>query len=76
MPSPISIGKETLYTIEEIAAAYGVSEVTIRALIRGERLPGTKIGRRWYVRERDYQRFLKATPRLGTRGPKRQNSKL
>lgn len=75
MPSPISIGKETLYTIEEIAAAYGVSEVTIRGLIRTERLAGTKIGRRWYVRERDFRRFQKETPRLGTRGPKREGRK-
>ncbi len=73
--TPIQIGREILYPVEEVAEAYGVSEVTIRTLLRVGVIQGVKLDRRWFVTEAEFKRVRKAIPKLGTRGPKGQSRK-
>jgi excisionase family DNA binding protein len=45
-------------TVNEIAARYGVSHMTIRRMIRDGRLPAYKVGRAIRIKTVDAQRVL------------------
>lgn len=48
---------EQIYTCEEVARRYGVKLITVWDWIRKKKLPATKIGKRYYVKERDLEQF-------------------
>lgn len=50
---------EEFLTVEEIAKALRVSEVTVRNWIREKKLRGAKFGRDYRVFRSDYDKFVK-----------------
>jgi PAS domain S-box-containing protein/excisionase family DNA binding protein len=49
-----------LLTTEEIADLLHTHPVTVRRLFREQRLPGTRIGKRWYISQEDFERWFKS----------------
>lgn len=53
---------EKLYTVEELAEILKVTDRTIFRMIknqdRDKRLPAAKVGRRWLIKESDFQEFI------------------
>lgn len=59
---PVKIGEDlTLYTVEELAEAFGAQEKTIRRLLREGKLRGRKLARRWYTTEEDLREYFSQT---------------
>ena len=55
----VAAGKEEAWLhVEDMAPALGASESTVRFWCQEGTLPAVKHGRRWAVRERDFQRFV------------------
>lgn len=57
----ITLGKVTLFTVEELAERLDVQERTIREYLREGRLQGRKLAGRWYVTDEaiaDYFRVV------------------
>ena len=50
------------YTTTQCAAILGLARVTVRQLILNAKLPASKLGRDWIVKEQDLEIF-KAIPR-------------
>jgi excisionase family DNA binding protein len=50
---------ETLYTVDEAAAALKVTPKTVREWLRTKRLKGVLAGRFWRIKESDLQAFLR-----------------
>lgn len=44
-----TVGKVTLFTVEELAEILGVQERTIREYLREGKLHGRKLANRWYI---------------------------
>lgn len=53
---PETLGQ--LLTVQELAEAMRVSEMTVYRLIRDGRLPAVRIGKHLRVRSNDFERFL------------------
>lgn len=53
---------DTMYTIQQTAAALGVTTRTVHRFIRGEngreKLPAQKIGARWRIKEKDLTEYI------------------
>jgi excisionase family DNA binding protein len=56
--SPKDIDAVKLYTVLECAQIFGVTEQTVRKLLREKRLVGKKIGRRWHIRGSELRRLI------------------
>lgn len=57
----ITLGKVTLFTVEELAERLDVQERTIREYLREGKLQGRKLAGRWYVTDEaiaDYFRVV------------------
>lgn len=48
------------YFVEEIASELGLNEKTIRRYLKGGKLEGLKLGRRWLVSERALLEFFES----------------
>jgi len=55
---PIQIGDIKLYDLDEIAKAFNVTKITIRGYLKGGKLKGEKMGKRWYVSEESLKEFF------------------
>jgi excisionase family DNA binding protein len=51
---------ERLYSVEDAAAALGISPLTLGDWLRAGKIVGTKIGRKWRITESDLQAFIVA----------------
>ena len=51
---------EKLYSVEEAADTLGISPLTLGDWLRGGKIVGTKIGRKWRITESDLQAFIDA----------------
>ena len=49
--NPVEIAGVRLYSVEDLAKAFGLSVATIRRHFRTGKIAGTKIGHTWYVSE-------------------------
>lgn len=58
---PIEIGGLKLWTVEELAQILDVQERTIRSYLRGGKLRGRKLARRWYVTEEHLREYFSIT---------------
>lgn len=59
---PVKIGEDlVLYTVEELAEAFGAQEKTIRKLLKDGKLRGRKLARRWYTTEEDLREYFSRT---------------
>lgn len=56
-------------SVREAVAALGMTEAAVVKAVQRKRLPAEKIGRMWFIRLEDIERF-KAQPRLRGRPPK------
>jgi excisionase family DNA binding protein len=52
--------EERLLTPEQVSERLQLSEITILHWLRGKKLPGVKLGKRWRVRESDLRHFIAA----------------
>ena len=57
-PSLLS-GYPPLITVEQICGLTGQSAQTVRSLLRDGKIPGCKIGRRYYVPRDEFERFIR-----------------
>lgn len=48
---PIQMGDLTVYTVEELAVKFSLKETTIRKYLKEKKLPGKRLGKRWYISE-------------------------
>lgn len=48
---PVEIAGIKLYSVKDLARAFGLSEATIRHHFKTGKIAGTKIGHTWYVSE-------------------------
>ena len=51
---------ETLYTVEQVAEKFGVTQNYVRNLARDGELPARKIGRHWRFTDDDLAAFLES----------------
>lgn len=66
---PLQAAGLTLYTVEEVAELFQVHRNTIFNYLRSGRLPGRKLGRRWYIAEQDLRAYFgRATREVETSG--------
>jgi excisionase family DNA binding protein len=56
--APENIDPGKLYTVFETADILQLSEGTVRAHLRDNRLHGRKIGKRWHIRGAEIRRFI------------------
>ena len=54
----IAIGGETAYRVNELAELVGLSPYTIRAYLREGSLHGRKVGKFWYILEKDARKLF------------------
>lgn len=54
----VFIGKQDVYTIEQIAVKLGVAERTVAESLREGSLKGYKRWRKWYVLHEDLMEFI------------------
>jgi excisionase family DNA binding protein len=59
---PVAVGGQKLYSTQECALMLGVRTRRVQQFIKEGRLSAQKIGRLWFVREKDLQKFA-AKPR-------------
>lgn len=48
---------EPIFTCEAVAKRYGVKLITVWDWIRKKKLPATRLGKRYYIKERDLEAF-------------------
>lgn len=59
MSHPMGIIRETKFLrTHQVAEILGISEVTVRRLLREKKLPGVHIGRLWLVEEAQFEEFV------------------
>ncbi|OGF97673.1 MAG: hypothetical protein A2Z06_01310 [Candidatus Glassbacteria bacterium RBG_16_58_8] len=51
-----------VYEVEDLSKILGLTEVAIRRYIRAGRIPGQKIGKRWYVSDENLKAFINPKP--------------
>lgn len=56
----MTVSKETLYSIKEVAEFLRVTERTIRRWIVDGKLTATRFGRQWRIANSDFQAFAEA----------------
>jgi excisionase family DNA binding protein len=56
---PKEIMGTTVYTLQEAARIFGVTERTMRNYLKDKRITGQKIGGIWYFTEENLQAFLR-----------------
>jgi|SRR5215471_16106911 len=49
-----------LFQPEELAAIYGVTPETMKTWVREKRIPGVRLGRRWYVTDTAIRKSIQA----------------
>ena len=54
----IKLGDIKLFTIKELSERLEVTEVTLRAYVRGGKLKGQKAGTRWMISEENLREFF------------------
>jgi excisionase family DNA binding protein len=69
----IKLGNLIFYTVEEVTKAFGLTKRTVRAYIAKGKLPGRKMGNRYFVSEDGLREVFK-TP-MGTKKEKKQKAK-
>ncbi len=55
---PINFNNSKLLSVKELAKILPITPLTIREYIRKGKIKGRKIGKNWYVNERDLEKFL------------------
>ena len=61
----VKLGNLVLYDLDELSKKLNVHTATIRGYIRTGRLPGQKVGTKWFVSEESLREFfLKSAPRM------------
>ncbi len=55
---PITIAGKTAYKVEELAQVVGLSTYTIRDYLRKGQLRGRKVGKFWYILEKDARKVF------------------
>jgi len=55
---PITLGKNIYYSPGEVGEIMGLHVITIRNLMRTGKLPGAKLGGRWYILEENLIKAL------------------
>jgi excisionase family DNA binding protein len=51
--------KNKLMTIQEVAGVIKMHSETVRRYVRERRIPATKIGKRWLIKDSDVDFFIK-----------------
>ena len=46
------------YNVPDLAKILNISELSARVYLRQNKIPGVKVGRRWYIREKSLNDFL------------------
>jgi excisionase family DNA binding protein len=73
------IGQFKLYSISDLSKSLGLTERTIRGWFYQGKLKGVKIGKEWYISEKNLERFINAEEggerRTKTIKPKRTKKK-
>lgn len=46
------------YNVPDLAKILNITELSARIYLRDKRIPGVKVGRRWYIREKSLNDFL------------------
>lgn len=59
---PIQAAGLTLYTVEEVAELFELHRNTVFKYLRTGRLPGHKLGRRWYVSDEALRAYFDRPP--------------
>ena len=59
----ITLGKVTLFTVEELAERLDVQERTIREYLREGKLQGRKLAGRWYVTDEAIADYFRGVER-------------
>ena len=54
----IEIGGVRVFEVREVAKAFKVSIATIRRYVRSGRLPGQRVGTKWYISEAGLNEFF------------------
>lgn len=49
---------QTIFTVEDIAKMFGVKETTVREWVSKGRIPGFKLGKRWFFKEDTVVEFI------------------
>ena len=62
---PKEIMGTTVYTLQEAAQLFGVTERTMRNYLKDKRITGQKIGGIWYFTEETLQAFVRGNHRQG-----------
>ncbi|MBN2382538.1 helix-turn-helix domain-containing protein [bacterium] len=60
--TPISLGRLTLFPLEEVAELLGISEEAVKTMIQEGKLRGNEAGGRWFVSESSLTRYFDKTP--------------
>ena len=58
-PRPLLSGYPPLIPVEQICELTGQSAQTVRGLLRDGKIPGCKIGRRYYTPRDELERFIR-----------------
>lgn len=51
----------TVLTVERLSLELGYDHGAIRRMLREGRLPGVKIGKRWYVPRKEFEKLLEVS---------------
>lgn len=54
----IEIGGVRVFDVREVAKKFGVSVPTIRRYVKSGRLPGQRVGVKWYISESGLNQFF------------------
>jgi len=54
----IEIGGVRVFDVREVAKKFGVSVPTIRRYVKSGRLPGQRVGTKWYISEAGLNEFF------------------
>ena len=52
------MSEDTWFTVKEVAAKLKISIRTVRELIKSDKLPASRIGKEYRIRESDLEKFL------------------
>jgi len=66
---PKKIGDLTLYSVDDLHEALGISKMTLRAYLREGRLKGRKLGVSWYVTEQALHEYFKTEEKQQSKQP-------
>lgn len=64
-PDPATIREKEVLSVEEMAAALGVSRTKAFELVSGGAVKSFRVGRRRLIRRRDFEAFLDELARTG-----------